>query len=302
MGSIELISNSKDQPTTDEESNLGKSAPAEIAPVKKKSRSLLFPTSENLKAPNPANAVETKSRSALMMHEEPGSKNNKHPLESQGFLDFKKRLTFLISAAVFIGCFASISLEFFALYFDYENDEKYVNAAAITGLVLVPTVLLKQVIICRMESLRAAHNKIRMEINRFMDENIKLHQNVDELEIQVKRVEDTEMKLSELTQKSNDNTLELVSLVKNNEKYVKRLGELAKEEFQEALLTTVLKSDRDNDFKITDREVRALIARFKGKQGFHLDEEKLYSLLDNSDGSIRSIMKFLRDCEIEPSA
>lgn len=53
----------------------------------------------------------------------------------------------------------------------YLEDQNVIYAAGIIGCVLAPSVIAKQWILSRTETLRCAHNKIRMEINRFMEEN-----------------------------------------------------------------------------------------------------------------------------------
>jgi len=125
-----------------------------------------------------------------------------------------------------------------------------------------------------------------------------LHLNVDQLEVQVQRVQQAEMELSKITKGCTDNTDELTRIVRDNERLVKRQSELAHEEFQQQIVTTLLKSDRDGDMKVTAREVNVLIARFKGNRGLQFDADKLRTSIENSDGSIKSIMDLLRDINI----
>lgn len=201
-----------------------------------------------------------------------GSVVSESDSKRQSLLDFQKKITNLITAVVVILCLAAIVLECASMYY---RPEKVVFVAAILGLILSPSVLLKQFLLARMDTLRAAHNKIRMEINRFMEENNELHRSVDHLEEGVTRLQHTQEELERVTASSNQSTLQLVDAVKKNDFYVKRIQELSKMQFQEELVKTILRSDRDGNMKITDREVRALFARFKGKKGLHFNEEKL---------------------------
>lgn len=221
-----------------------------------------------------------------------GSVVSESDSKRQSLLDFQKKITNLITCVVVILCLAAIVLECASMYY---RPEKVVFVAAILGLILSPSVLLKQFLLARMDTLRAAHNKIRMEINRFMEENNELHRSVDHLEEGVTRLQHTQEELERVTASSNQSTLQLVDAVKKNDFYVKRIQELSKMQFQEELVKTILRSDRDGNMKITDREVRALIARFKGKKGLHFNEEKLRNALELNDGSIASVVRLMRD-------
>mmetsp|Transcript_6925 Transcript_6925/g.10393 ORF Transcript_6925/g.10393 Transcript_6925/m.10393 type:complete len:103 (+) Transcript_6925:578-886(+) len=89
--------------------------------------------------------------------------------------------------------------------------------------------------------------------------------------------------------------MELVKAVNENEKYVDRIAELTKIEFQEELLKSILRTDKNQDLKIKAKEVRLLIARFRGKQGLHLNENRLVNALEESDGSIASVVRLIKD-------
>jgi hypothetical protein len=221
-----------------------------------------------------------------------GSVVSESDSKRQSLLDFQRRITNFITACVVVLSVSAIALECASLYY---TPETVVIVSATLGLILSPTVLLKQFILARMDTLRAAHNKIRMEINRFMEENNELHRNVDHLEEGVTRVQQTQEELERITAVSNHSTHQLVNAVRKNETFVKRIEELSKMEFQEELLKTILRSDRDGDMKITEKEVKMLITRFKGKKGLTINEEKLRNSLKDNDGSIFSVVRLMRD-------
>lgn len=91
------------------------------------------------------------------------------PKEMQKHLDLMRRLTNLLSFLIISAAIATICMEVFSMY----RIRKYVMYAAgiVGGCILAPSVVAKQYVLARMETLRCAHNKIRMEINRFMEEN-----------------------------------------------------------------------------------------------------------------------------------
>jgi hypothetical protein len=242
--------------------------------------------------------LNAKQEDSLPIHSEnvaaslDGSIISESDSKKQSILDFQRRITNLITAVIIILSVAAIALECASVYY---KPETVVFVSAILGLILSPTVLLKQWILARMDTLRAAHNRIRMEINRFMEENNELHRNVDLLEEGVTRVHNTQAELERIISGTNQSALKLVETVKTNDRIVKRIQELSKMEFQEELLKTILRSDRDGDMKITDKELRVLLARFRGKKGLRFDEDKLKNSLALNDGSIASVVALMRD-------
>lgn len=96
------------------------------------------------------------------------TKITKKETENQQVLTLAKRITAFITTVVAALCIASIILEIWSIY---DIREGIIYAAGIVGLIVAPSVMVKQFILLRTDSLRSAHNKIRMEINRFMEEN-----------------------------------------------------------------------------------------------------------------------------------
>jgi len=212
--------------------------------------------------------------------------------KKQGIFDLQRKITYFITVAVVVLASFACVLEGLSLTRVREN---VVYVSGIIGLIVAPSVLFKQSILAMMDTLRAAHNKIRMEVNRFMEENNELHHSVDSLEVEVERVKRAEEDLARITAGSNQSTMELVKAVNENEKYVDRIAELTKIEFQEELLKSILRTDKNQDLKIKAKEVRLLIARFRGKQGLHLNENRLVNALEESDGSIASVVRLIKD-------
>lgn len=70
---------------------------------------------------------------------------------------------------------------------------------------------------------------------------------------------------------------------------------MAKAELQEQLISTVLRTDRDGDFKIDEREANVLILRMKNYGGIEFDEEEVREALLKTDGSLRGFMEIVRE-------
>ena len=69
---------------------------------------------------------------------------------------------------------------------------------------------------------------------------------------------------------------------------------LAKADLQEQLLATVLRTDRDGDLQIDDREANILILRMKNRGGLEFNEERVRSALLQTNGSVRALLNILR--------
>ena len=70
----------------------------------------------------------------------------------------------------------------------------------------------------------------------------------------------------------------------------------------EQILTSILRTDKDGDLQITDREVDILVMRLKHQEGVEIEEKVLRKELAKVSGSIGSLMEFFRNMEDESSS
>jgi len=198
---------------------------------------------------------------------------------------------YIIHTAVMSATIASVVVQILAMVV-----ERKVLMFVAGGLALLLAIVVasRQVLMARMDTLRDVHNKLREEVNRMTGENNELHSSVDELETEVGRVQDIEKKLLEIAKADNTNVDHLVKLVNENAITLQRQAQCLKGAVAEQVLTSVLRTDRDSDLKITDREVDILVARLKHQDGIKIDEEQLRAVLKKNDGTIGSLMGFFR--------
>ena len=116
----------------------------------------------------------------------------------------------------------AISIVFQLLSISTNYDSGIVILSTLLGFTISVTAGYKQVILLRLDTLRTVHNKIRMEVNRFMEENNKLTRNVDGLEDQVLRLQDLQEDLERVAQAQGCTANELVSLVEENASTLKQ--------------------------------------------------------------------------------
>lgn len=193
----------------------------------------------------------------------------------------------------------AISIVFQLLSISTNYDSGIVILSTLLGFTISVTAGYKQVILLRLDTLRTVHNKIRMEVNRFMEENNKLTRNVDGLEDQVLRLQDLQEDLERVAQAQGCTANELVSLVEENASTLKQQKALAKAELQEQLLSTVLRTDRNGDLQIDEREANILVLRLKNRAGVEFNEEHVRQSLVETRGSLPALLNLLREISNE---
>jgi len=198
--------------------------------------------------------------------------------------------TVIMSAS--IGC-----IVFHLMSMLLHRDGKIIYVAGILGIIVSIVVISRQMLLARIDTLRAVHNKVREEVNRLQEENNDLHRNVDELQVKVEHVQNIEQQLSQIAQSQNSTVNKLMILVKENGVVVKKQSDVIKASFAEQLFTTVLLTDRNNDMKITEREANLLVMRLRNQQGIKLNENELRASLRRSNGSISAIMDIVHNLE-----
>lgn len=214
-------------------------------------------------------------------------------VEDQESLENKRKRTSIFSVVVFGLSGLSFVFQGFAIAYNIELLVVIISGALAS--VVTSTATMKQIMMQRVDTLRVVHNQIRMEVNHFMEENHLLTSNVDNLEEEVDKLQAVEQQLKSIAKKQNTTAEELMSLVKENRATLHEQKKMAKAELQEQLLATVLRTDRDGDFKIDDKEANVLILRMKNHGGIEFDEGRVRDALTKTHGSLGGLMTIIRD-------
>lgn len=221
------------------------------------------------------------------------SGTNSLDVEDQESLENQRKRTSIFSMVVFGLSGLSFVFQGFAIAFNVELLVVIISGALAS--VVTSTATVKQIMMQRVDTLRVVHNQIRMEVNNFMEENNLLTRNVDNLEDEVSKLQIVEQQLKSIAKKQNTTAEELMSLVKENKETLKEQKKLARAELQEQLLATVLRTDRDGDFRIDEREANILILRMRNHGGIDFDEGRVRDALTKTDGSLRGLMNIIRE-------
>jgi len=169
------------------------------------------------------------------------------------------------------------------------------------GAFVAVCVGVRQAFLSKMDTLRDVHNKLRDEVNRMTEENNILSSNVNELSGEVDRVEVIEGELQIIAEVGQTNVNNLVNLIAENAETMRAQVKCVKAAVAEQILTSILRTDKDGDLQITDREVDILVMRLKHQEGVEIEEVSLRRELAKVSGSIGSLMEFFRHMEDETS-
>mmetsp|Transcript_2330 Transcript_2330/g.3637 ORF Transcript_2330/g.3637 Transcript_2330/m.3637 type:complete len:335 (-) Transcript_2330:341-1345(-) len=181
----------------------------------------------------------------------------------------KQRMMLLVSIAV---AGTSLVSAGFAIYW-LPNTISYI--AFIWPFFTAPFAVKQRVKINKFLGTREYINLLRQEINRFMIQNDKLSRENDRLEVEVKRVQDVEEKLSAIAKVQGVQVSELVEMTKENRRVLQKMMKLLEAEFVQSVIQAVLAADTDQDFKISREECRFLFLRLNLISSIRISREAI---------------------------
>ena len=135
-------------------------------------------------------------------------------------------------------------------------------------------------------------------MNEFAAVNNVLTAHVDQLEDEAGSLKETEEKLDSLAIEQGTNSANLVTIVKANNAIIKKQKELIKADTMASIMSTVLRSDRDESWTFDDREINRLVLFMKGLPAIVVNESILRQKL-SANRSLFSVMELLREIERE---
>lgn len=135
-------------------------------------------------------------------------------------------------------------------------------------------------------------------MNEFAAVNNVLTAHVDQLEDEADSLKETEGKLDSLAIEQGTNSANLVNIVQTNNVIIKKQKELIKADTMASIMSTVLRSDRDESRTFDDREINRLVLFMKGLPAIIVNESILRQKL-SADRSLFAVMELLREIERE---
>ena len=238
-------------------------------------------------------AVQSVEYSASMdisdLDEETKAKMEKEQKGKEKKDNFFNRAIMIAGAASFLLQIIAMAIEATAI----------VYIAGFVGLTIAPVMIMQESKLGSIESLRQVYNRIRNEVNRLKEENDMLDDRINDLEVEVGKVNRIESELKGIVEDQGTNVDNFVYQVKENGNVVKEMQKLVKADFEEQLLSTLLRTDRNDDLRITDAEVDILLLRLKNQDQIIVNEELFRKCLMKNGGHISAIVELFGELEKE---
>lgn len=144
-------------------------------------------------------------------------------------------------------------------------------------------------------ALQQTQKALSEQVERLGKENIRLHENIVDLFTTVDRLEDVEQALDVITQTQGQTIEAFEEQVKDNRDVLNKMQSGLRSNILQNLLKAVIRSDKDGNLCLDDREVDDLIVRFRKNKGVKINEERFRSCINSSGGSIQSVMDIIRN-------
>jgi len=210
----------------------------------------------------------------------------KGPTTDEGVAKFPTFLVDLTAiAGLTLGILAIISSQLFL--------------ADLTGYLLIcfcPYMSYQKRSLLKLQTFRDALNDMRSHVNDFMRQNNVLTLNINKLALSVNELKKVEDELGKIAG-NTDNVERLIEVVTETKRINAEMKKIVEASIIQQMITTIIRTDRNNDMVISPSELRLLMKRLDAKPGFDFNEEQFLNLLGNpkEDTSIEEIMKVIRN-------
>ena len=140
------------------------------------------------------------------------------------------------------------------------------------------------------KSMAEVHEKMRAEMDRMREENKRLRATIEKLEATVGSMEDTQDTLDAITKQQTLSIDEFEQQVEQQKALLREMQEDARAGMLQMLLTIIIASDADGDFKIDEEEIDPLIANIEGSGGLGVNAELFRKKVIETNGEIQAVL------------
>lgn len=177
-----------------------------------------------------------------------------------------------------------------------------VISAGVLSSLIGPYVFYQQKQLTEIALLKETHEAIMNEVNNLTKENERLEKLIKELTDTVGKLEDVEAALDVLTATQGESVAEFRKQVVENKKILAKMEKNLKGNVLQNMLSVVVRSDKDGDFKIDADELEELIQRISEIQGVTLYEDRFRQKIQESGGSLKAVMAVVRSLLMDEDA
>jgi hypothetical protein len=172
-----------------------------------------------------------------------------------------------------------------------------VNIACSCLFVVAPVIVIQKAKLRKLGTLRGQHNLLRLEVNAFSAQNERLKQQRVQLDSNVTSLKEVEAEYERLRGKMGSDADRMFTIVKQNGEIQAKIKKNLESQVMQEALDTVLKSDTDSDFSISEKEIPQLKLRLKNIPGIDFDEKNFDKLYKDRTGDLqlKDVMKMFRN-------
>jgi len=165
-----------------------------------------------------------------------------------------------------------------------------VMTAGILAMGCGPYCYYQQTRITDIKALKETHRALEGEVNLLHLENLRLGDTVERLAGSVDRLADVENALDVISKVQGESVGEFETQVQDNKNILKSMEKNLKAAVLQNLLSVVMGSDTNDDFKLDEDEINGMIKRIKSINGVEVNESALRSIIAEKNGDIDSIV------------
>lgn len=161
-----------------------------------------------------------------------------------------------------------------------------VNGMRASVLVLAPLLTIQDRRLRHLGTFRKQHNLLRSTVSRLSTENTRLSQSISILKEQNTKLDTVLEELRLATQQSGLQSVDqLVQCVHENGRLQKRILKNLQAQVLQQIISSILQTDRDRNFILTETEVNALLLRLQHLPGVQVDAAAFNAMIQNFNNS-----------------
>lgn len=163
--------------------------------------------------------------------------------------------------------------------------------------IVAPVAVVQKIKLNKLGTFRSQHNELRNEVNKFAAQNEKLKASNMKLNVECTNLQGVSAEYKTFTKQYGDQVERLVAIVKENGEIQAKLKKSLQTQVMQQAMDTILKSDTDEDFAISQKEIPQFKLRMRNIPGVDFDEANFDKLFKETKGELhlKEIMQLLRN-------
>ncbi|KAG7343426.1 hypothetical protein IV203_021371 [Nitzschia inconspicua] len=161
-----------------------------------------------------------------------------------------------------------------------------VDVACVCLFVVAPTVVVQKMKLRKLGTLRNQQNKLRIEVNKFAEQNEHLKNSNIQLDLECTELQSVSAEYTALTQKHGAQVDRLLAIIMEQGEIQAKIIKSLEAQIMQQAMDTILKSDTNQDFAISCKEIPILKLRMRNIPGVEFDEANFDRMFQQNDGEL----------------